>query len=392
MTNYPKVILKPARDKPLKNFHPWVFLGAISRLPEFENGGILAVENAEGTHLGYGYFNRGQSIIGRMLSFNDKDPIESVLENVKSALSLRQAFVGGDTNAYRLINGEGDNLPGLIVDRYADVLVVQINTLGMEKLKPIIFPLLTELTGIVSIFEKSSSQTRRKEGLPDSATWFGEAVAQPIEIIEHGLKFLVNVETGQKTGLFLDQREMRQLVRSLSKEKTVLNCFGYTGGYSVYALAGGAKRADTVDLDKNAIALAQQNVELNGFSTTENSFITADVFEFLKQKQKISEYDFVVLDPPAFAKRASDVANASRGYREINRLVLEAIKPGGMLLTSSCSSHIDRALFQTIIFGAAKQAGRKVRILSQHVLAVDHPVNLYYPEGDYLKSLLLYVE
>ena len=171
-------------------------------------------------------------------------------------MSLRQAFVGGDTNAYRLINGEGDNLPGLIVDRYADVLVVQINTLGMEKLKPIIFPLLTELTGIASIFEKSSSQTRRKEGLPDSATWFGEAVAQPIEIIEHGLKFLVNVETGQKTGLFLDQREMRQLVRNLSKEKTVLNCFGYTGGYSVYGLAGGAKRANTGDLDKNAIAIA----------------------------------------------------------------------------------------------------------------------------------------
>jgi 23S rRNA (cytosine1962-C5)-methyltransferase len=392
MTDYPKVILKPARDKPLKNFHPWVFLGAISTLPEFENGGILAVENAEGTHLGYGYFNRGQSIVGRMLSFNHKDPIESVIENVKSALSLRQEFIGGDTNAYRLINGEGDNLPGLIVDRYADILVVQINTLGMEKLKPVILPLLTELTGLASIFEKSSSQTRRKEGLSDVATWLGDPVPQPFEIVEHGLKFLVNVETGQKTGLFLDQREMRQLVKSLSKEKTVLNCFGYTGGYSVYALAGRAKRADTVDLDKNAIELAKQNVELNGFSTTENNFVTADVFEFLKQKQKISEYDFVVLDPPAFAKRASDVANASRGYREINRFVLEALKPGSMLLTSSCSAHIDRALFQTIIFGAAKQAGRKVRILSQHIIAVDHPVNLYYPEGDYLKSLLLYVE
>ncbi len=394
MNTYSKVILKPERDKPLRNFHPWVFLGAVEKLPEFENGGILAVETAAGEHLGFGYFNKGQSIVGRMISFGsaDTEPLDTFKENIKQAINLRSEYISSDTNSYRLINGEGDGLPGLIVDKYADVLVVQINTLGMEKLKNIILPLLSELTGNTTFYEKSSSATRRKEGLPDVAGWIGEPGPNKTEVLENGLKFLVDFEHAQKTGLFLDQREMRALVKRMAKDKNVLNCFGYTGGYSVYSLAGGAKKADTVDLDKEAIELARTNVLLNNFPESGNDFLAADVFEFLKQKEKLKEYDFIILDPPAFAKRASDIPNASRGYREINRQALESIPKGGLLLTSSCSSHIDRDLFQTIVFHAAKQAKRKVKILSTHLLAVDHPVNLFFPEGDYLKSLLLYVE
>jgi 23S rRNA (cytosine1962-C5)-methyltransferase len=392
MAEYPKVILKPEREKPLKNFHPWVFLGAVESLPSFENGAILQVESARGEFLGYGYFNQGQSIVGRMFSFKQEDPMESFQNSVKAAVALRKNVISEDTTAFRVINGEGDNLPGLIVDQYGDVLVVQINTLGMEKLKPFWLPQLTQLTGIESVYEKSNSPTRRKEGLKDFSGWLSGKHEEVIEVVEHGLKFIVDFSTAQKTGLFLDHREMRQLVRGYANGKTVLNCFGYTGGFSVYALAGGAVKADTVDLDADATALAQRNVSLNGFSETDNGFFSTDVFEFLSNRTRISEYDFIILDPPAFAKRSSDIANASRGYRELNRQVFESIPSGGLLLTSSCSAHIDLAMFQNIIFQAAKHARRKVKVLSFHVLAPDHPMDLYYPEGNYLKSLLLLVE
>jgi 23S rRNA (cytosine1962-C5)-methyltransferase len=388
------VVLKPERDKHVRNKHPWVFMGAIESYPnKFEDGGILPVVTSRGDFIGYGYFNRGQSISGRMFSFSDQDPEITISENIKNALKLREIAIPADTTAYRLINGEGDDLPGLVVDRYDEVLVMQANTLGIEKLKPLILKTLRDELGDRPIYEKSGSPTRRKEGLEDFEGWLGEAQAkEPLEILEHGLKFAVSLAGAQKTGLFLDQREMRQLVRNYAAGRSVLNCFSYTGGFSVYALAGGAKKADSVDISQTAIEGAKQNVALNGFSSGENGFYAQDVLEFLSARTKKDQYDFIILDPPAFAKRASDVRNATRGYTEINQAAMEKLPAGGLLLTSSCSAQIDRDLFQTIIFQAAKYAKRKVRILSYHVLAADHPVNLFYPEGDYLKSLLLYLE
>ncbi len=391
------IVLKPERDKHVKNKHPWVFMGAILSYPEFENGDILKVETSTGGFVGYGYFNKGQSISGRMFTFSDEetDPQDAFVQNIKSAITLRKnalAAQADETNAYRLINGEGDNLPGLIVDRYDKVLVIQINTLGIEKLKPLILKTLQEETGLKLIYEKSSTQTRRKEGLPEFEGWLVGEAEQPFEIKEHGLKFDVNVTGMQKTGFFLDQREMRQLVRAYAKDKTVLNCFSYTGGFSVYALAGGAKKVDTVDLSEAAVEGAKVNVALNGSDAEkQNGFFAQDVLSYFRDS-KSSEYDFIILDPPAFAKKASDVTNASRGYRDINRAALEKLPKGGLLLTSSCSSHIDKDMFQTIVFQAAKDAKRKVKILSYHVLGADHPVDLFFPQGDYLKSLLLYIE
>ncbi len=389
------IVLKPERDKHVKNKHPWVFMGAIQSYPEFENGDILSVVTASGSFVGYGYFNKGQSITGRMFSFsNEQSPEDAFVSNIKSAIELRKnalADQAEETNAYRLINGEGDNLPGLIVDRYNDVLVIQINTLGIEKLKSLILKTLQAETGLNLIYEKSSTQTRRKEGLQEFEGWLVGEAPQPFLVKEHGLKFHVSVTGMQKTGFFLDQREMRQLVKSYAKNKTVLNCFSYTGGFSVYALAGGAKKVDSVDLSESAVAGAKMNVELNGFSGEDNGFFAQDVLSYFRG-QHDTAYDFIILDPPAFAKKASDVTNATRGYRDINREALEKLPVGGLLLTSSCSSHIDRETFQTIVFQAAKDAKRKVKILSYHVMGADHPIDLFFPQGDYLKSLLLYVE
>jgi 23S rRNA (cytosine1962-C5)-methyltransferase len=386
------VVLKPERDKHVRNKHPWVFMGAIERYPEFENGDILPVVTAKGDFIGYGYFHRDQSISGRMFSFVDQDPKETIRENIKGAIELRKIVVPEETTAYRLINGEGDSLPGLIVDVYGDVLVIQVNTLGIEKLKPLILETLRNEFGNKAVFEKSGTPTRRKEGLPDFEGWIVGEGKEPFEVLERGLKFKVTASGMQKTGFFLDQREMRQLTRNYAKDRTVLNCFSYTGGFSVYALAGGAKRADSLDSSEMAIAAARENLSANGFDVAKNGFYTEDVLSFLSQPDLPASYDFIILDPPAFAKRASDVDNASRGYRDINRAAMQRLPKGGLLLTSSCSAHVDRSLFQTIIFAAAKDAKRKIKILSYHVLAADHPINLFYPEGDYLKSLLLFVE
>ncbi len=390
MTNAVK--LKPDRDKPLRNKHPWVFLGAVESFPEFENGDILPVVSSRNEFIGYGYFNQGQSIVGRMFSFREGDPQQQFIDNIKNALELRKSIIPNDTTAYRLINGEGDNLPGLIVDLYGQTIVLQINTIGIEKQKSVIVDLLQKEFKPIAIYEKSGTQTRRKEGLPDFEGWLVGNEPDAITITEHGLQFEVNLDNSQKTGLFLDQREMRQLVRTYAKNRTVLNCFSYTGGFSVYAMAGEAKRADSVDTYHGAIESARANFKLNNLNDSDNGFYNEDVFSFLAQKKLPQEYNFIILDPPAFAKRKNDITNASRGYREINRLALEKLPKGGLLLTSSCSAHIDRELFQTIVFQAAKDAKRDIRILSYHVLAADHPVNLYYPEGDYLKSLLLYVQ
>jgi 23S rRNA (cytosine1962-C5)-methyltransferase len=387
----PRVVLHKGKDKAIKNRHHWIFSGAVKSLPaDFENGDILPVQSFEGEFLGYAYFNKQCSIMGRMVGFGDTSPEEAIEKNIESAISLRKQFLEIKTNAYRLVNGEGDSVPGLIVDRYADVLVIQLATLGMEKLKPSIVNLLVKKICPRCIYEKSNLPSRREEGLPDFEGFLYGEKMEIVEIVEDGVRFLVDLIHSQKTGFFLDQREMRWLVGSLAAQKRVLNCFSYTGGFSVCALKGGAIQVDSVDTSEKAIELAKENLKVNGFDIHRQGFYVEDVFEFLRQRELT--YDFIILDPPAFAKKKADVVQACRGYKDINRLALSKILPQGLLLTFSCSFYVDEALFKKVVFQAAQEAGRKVRIIQKHHLAYDHPINIYHPESDYLKGFLLYVD
>jgi 23S rRNA (cytosine1962-C5)-methyltransferase len=389
--NTKHVSLKAGKEKAIRNKHHWIFSGAVKNSPEFENGDILTVSSSDGTVLGSAYFNRKSSIIGRMVSFDAAPPLEAIQNHLDAAIALRTKFFSNtDTNAYRLVNGEGDLLPGLVIDRYDDVLVVQFSTLGMDRLRAWIVDYLTKKMKPRSIFEKSQQPSRQEEGLqPVQKTLMGPDVSE-IEIKENGLRFKVSLTEGQKTGFFLDHREMRQWMRSLASSKKVLNCFSYTGGFSVYALAGGATKVDSVDISEKAIEWAKQNVILNGFDATKQGFYAADVFKFLREEDL--NYDLIILDPPAFAKRRKDVIQGCRGYKDINRIAMQKMPKNSILLTSSCSYFVDESLFRQVVFQAAVEAQRTVRIIGTHRMAIDHPVNICHPEGDYLKSFLLYVE
>lgn len=388
---YPQLTLKPGKDKPVRHMHHWIFSGAIHHFPPCANGDLVAVVSSSNEHLGYAYVNRNTSITARMVSFDKTLPQDAVRNRIDSAIAMRASwFAGKTTNAYRLINAEGDGIPGLIVDRYNDVLVVQSGTAGIDALLPMITEHLKKTLNPTCIYEKSDLPIRREEKIGMREGVLSGTLPENSEITENGLKFAVDILKGQKTGFFLDQREMRQWVRELSKGKKVLNCFGYTGGFTVAALAGGAKKAITVDISTEACAMADGNIAGNGFDTETNHSIVADVFEYLRNESL--DYDIVILDPPAFAKKKTDIMNACRGYKDINRVAIEKMPKGSLLFTSSCSYHIDPGLFQTVVFQAAHDAKRNVRIIGRHRLAPDHPTNIFHPETEYLKSLLLYID
>lgn len=385
------VILKPGKEKAIKNRHHWIFSGAIQTFPAFEDGALLPVHSSLGEMLGSAYFNSKAKIIGRMVSFTDEDPFEVIKSNILNAIALRESFYDPtQTNAYRLINGEGDFIPGLVIDKYNTTLAVQYSTLGMEKLSPWVIDILKQRIKPASIYEKSTSPSRKEEGLKEVQRTLLGSIESDIAISENGLKFWVDVPGGQKTGFFLDQSAMRHWVRQLSKGKRVLNAFCYTGGFSIYALAGEALKVDSVDISSKAIEMVCKNASLNGFALPSKQAICADVFQFLRDNPL--EYDLIILDPPAFAKRKGDVIAACRGYKDINRLAMEKLPPRSLLLTCSCSYHVDEMLFRQVLFQAAVEAKRKVRIIGRHRQAFDHPVNLCHPEGEYLKSFLLEVE
>jgi 23S rRNA (cytosine1962-C5)-methyltransferase len=385
------IVLKPGKDKAVRNRHHWIFSGAVADWPDFENGDILQVRSSAGDLLGHAYFNKKCSISGRMLSFGKTDPQEAFRDNIGRALALRRCYFDrGLTNAYRLINSEGDLLPGLIVDVYDDILVIQIGTLGMEKLKPLVLEELKLGLSPKSIFEKSVLHSRQEEGLTDFSGLLSGAEFDQIRILEEGLPFLVDVRHSQKTGFYLDQREMRKTVKTFASGRRVLNVFSYTGAFSVAALKGGAQRADSVDTSESALEMARENFGINELSPETGDFITADAFEFLRIENL--DYDFIILDPPAFAKKKPDVVQACRGYKDINRLAFQRVRPNGLVLTFSCSHFVDEGLFQKVLFQAAQESGRRVRILQKHRQALDHPVNIYHPETAYLKGFLLFVE
>lgn len=393
LTQMPAVTLHPGREKSVRNRHPWIFSGAIAVWPnELEDGGLAAVLSADGQQLGYAYVNRRCSIAARMVAFGETDPHAALQANLERAVALRRRlFDPVRTNAVRLVNGEGDALPGLVVDQYADVLVCQISTLGMERLKPFVVETLVGLVQPRAVYEKSDVAARYEEGLKDFAGLLYGRDFGPVVVVENGLRFHVDIKHGQKTGFFLDQREMRALLENLVDGRRVLNGFAYTGGFSVYARRGGATRVVSVDSSTGALRLAQGNHALNGFSTAAEDFLEADMFAYLRTLEA-GAFDVIILDPPAFARKKDDVLRAGRAYKDINRLAITKVAPGGLVLTCSCSHFVDEELFGRIVFQAASEAGRNVRILHRHRQALDHPISIFHPEGAYLKSLLLSVD
>jgi 23S rRNA (cytosine1962-C5)-methyltransferase len=384
-----RCILKNGKEKPVCNRHPWIFSGAIDRIDEgFRAGDLVRVLSDKEEFLGIGYLNPESQIVVRMLAFEDVAIDEAFFDTkIAQALDIRKRFMPSETNAYRLIHSEGDFLSGLIVDVYGEFLVAEFNTAGIDAWKPVIVKCLQKYFPGYSIFERSDSDLRKWEGLKRSVgVLAGNEPPDAIEIREHGLLFGVDVKGGQKTGFFLDQRENRAMVRSLSAGKRVLNCFAYTGGFSVYAAKGGAKEVVSVESSDSAVAMGRKNFERNGLAAEQSVYAQQDVFDYLRATKK--EFDMIILDPPAFCKSKNQVQDAARGYKDINLQALRQLPKGGLLFTFSCSSYITPDLFQKILFGAAADAARDVRILQKTSHAFDHPINIYHPEGEYLKGLL----
>lgn len=392
------ITLKPGKEESLKRFHPWVFSGAIARLPEnVEEGDVVEVHAADGTFLGRGHYQIG-SIAVRILSDDPATEIDRhfYASRLDNALSLRKTLglLRPDNTAFRLVHGEGDFLPGLIVDIYGDTAVMQAHSAGMHFARDIIAQALTELpgAGIKNVYYKSETTLPYKAELdPQNDYIIGKYNTNVA--LENGLKFHVDWLKGQKTGFFVDQRDNRALLEHYSRGRRVLNMFCYTGGFSVYALRGQAELVHSVDSSAKAISLTDANVELNfpGQADGRHKSFAIDAFKYLDEMER-GAYDLMVLDPPAFAKHRGAIRNALRGYQRLNALGIEKIAPGGILFTFSCSQAISRDQFRLAVFSAAAQTGRRVRILHQLTQPADHPVNIYHPEGEYLKGLILYVE
>ena len=410
------IYLKPKKEESLKRFHPWVFSGAIARVvldaahkaSVPEEGELICVRSSGGEALGVGHWQVG-SIAVRILAFGVEElPADFWHARIRAAYKVREAIglVRKDNDTFRLVHGEGDFLPGLIVDVYADTAVVQAHSIGMHVHRnEIAEALVKEVPQVENVYYKSD------DTLPFKAQIEGEKVGylitdryadriQSTDLItdefwstENGLLFRIDWLRGQKTGFFVDQRENRALVERYAAGKDVLNMFCYTGGFSLYALRGGAKTVDSVDVSQKAIDLVNVNVAKNFPQATNHTAVAADAFEYLSaQKAQNRTFDLIILDPPAFAKHRDAVKNALRGYQRINAKAIEMIRPGGILFTFSCSQAVDKEAFRLAVFSAAAQVGRNVRILHQLHQPQDHPINIYHPEGEYLKGLVLYVE
>ena len=392
-----RIFLKRGKEESLARRHPWIFSGAIERIEgDPEEGDVVDVYARSGEFLARGHYQIG-SITVRVLSFEQEEIDAAWWEaRLRAAWAVRRAIGlidSPDTDCYRLVHGEGDNLPGLVIDIYGDVAVVQAHSVGMYRSRQAICEALRTVYGdrLAAVYDKSAQTLpyKAETGAVDGYLYGGGASTERI-VTEHGNRFHVDWGVGQKTGFFLDQRENRALVGHYSAGRTVLNTFSYTGGFSVYALAGGAREVVSVDSSATAVALAVRNAELNFGPDVHHEGVASDVFGYLKTTDK--QFDLIILDPPAFAKHHKVLGNATKGYTRLNARALSQIAPGGILFTFSCSQAVSRELFRTTVFTAAAIAGRRVRILHQLTQPADHPVNIYHPEGEYLKGLVLYVE
>lgn len=393
--DYPLITLKRGKEASLQRFHPWVFSGAIaSDCTHIDEGDIVAVQTSEHDLIGYGHYQIG-SIAVRMLTFDDT-PVDEHFYALRltEAYRMRQALglQRDDNNTFRLVHGEGDFLPGLVVDIYGHTAVVQAHSPGMHFARDIIAQALTNLPdGIVrNVYYKSETTLPYKAHLDPVNDYIIGKYDTDIAT-ENGLRFRVDWLRGQKTGFFVDQRDNRTLLEHYAPGRRVLNMFCYTGGFSVYALRGNARLVHSVDSSEKAVTLTNDNVELNFPDTDRHHAFAEDAFKFLEQIQP-EDYDLIILDPPAFAKHKTALRNALVGYRKLNARAFEKIAHGGILFTFSCSQAVDKEQFRLAVFSAAAQARRRVRILHQLTQPADHPINIYHPEGEYLKGLVLYVE
>lgn len=399
-----KIYLKKGREESLHRYHPWVFSGAIAQMAgNPAEGDIVGVYASDGSFLAYGHYQIG-SIAVRVLSFDDSalHPLfyEQMLER---ALQVRRAVgldgnddVAAMTNCYRLVHGEGDGLPGLIVDYYDGVCVMQAHSVGMFRAKRQITEGLKAIYGsrLKAVYDKSSGTAPFKAGLEliDGYLYKSDGFSDDEQtVLENGHKFIVNWTEGQKTGFFLDQRENRALVGRYAPGRNVLNLFCYTGGFSIYALSAGAKHVDSVDSSAKAMMMVDRNVTLNAFDQSRHTSYCADAIEFIKNAPE-GKYDLIIVDPPAFAKHRGVLKNALRAYQRLNAAAIAKVAKGGLVFTYSCSQVVDKEQFALAVFSAAASVGRSVRILDRLNQPADHSVNIYHPEGEYLKGLLLYVE
>ncbi len=395
MIKYPKVYLNRGKEHSIKRFHPWIFSGAVNRVDEgLQEGDLVAVYSADNEFLAIGHIAIG-SIVVRILSFTEQE-INTYFftKKIQSAINLRQRvglYGNANNNVFRLVHGEGDNLPGLIIDYYAGTAVIQCHSVGMYLHREEITNALKQVLGndLIAVFDKSEGTIPFKSGIePKNGYLYGDI--EQFTALENGLKFDVDWLKGQKTGFFIDQRENRALLEQYAKDKSVLNMFCYTGGFSFYAMRGGAKLVHSVDSSARAIEITKQNVNLNFPNDNRHEAYAEDAFQFLENAN--DKYDLIVLDPPAFAKHKKVLGNALKGYKRLNKLGFDKIKSGGILFTFSCSQAVSKEDFRKAVFVAAANSGRTVRVLHQLTQPADHPVNIYHPEGEYLKGLVLYVE
>lgn len=395
-----KVYLRRGKEESLLRRHPWIFSGAVEYIKAEEEpreGDLVDVYTKQGDFIARGHYQIG-SIAVRVLTFED-EPVDAAWwrQRVATAWDVRRLLgltEDPQTTCYRLIHGEGDSLPGLVVDIYGSTAVVQCHSVGMYRSRQEIAAAIRAVYGgrITAIYDKSSQTVPYKAGLNavDGYLYGGRGESAAQTVLENGHRFKVNWEEGQKTGFFIDQRQNRELVGHYAKGRTVLNTFCYTGGFSVYAMAGGAEEVVSVDSSERAVVLADENMRLNFGDDVRHTSLAVDAVEYLKEIGP--KYDLIILDPPAFAKHHKVLGNAMQGYKRLNARALSQIKPGGILFTFSCSQAVSKELFRTTVFSAAAIAGRKVRILHQLTQPADHPINIYHPEGEYLKGLVLYVE
>lgn len=389
-----KIVLKSGKDQSVLRYHPWVFSGAIKKIyGDPVEGDIVDVYDNKDNFLGVGHYQPG-SIAVRILAFENITPDAAFFrERISSAINYRKTiglFDNPDINVFRLIHAEGDNLPGLIIDYYNGVAVIQMHSVGMYRMKNDIASILADLLGsrLIAVYDKSESTIPFMSGVkPQSGFLYGSS--EPVIVTENGFKFRIDWETGQKTGFFIDQRENRKLLGMYTSGKDVLNMFGYTGAFSVYAMKD-ARTVHTVDSSESAINLADENIKLNFGDDPRHRSFKVDAFGFLEDIK--DKYDLIVLDPPAFAKHLNVLGNALQGYKRLNIKAIDQIRPGGVIFTFSCSQVVSKENFRKSVFAAAANTGRKVRIIHQMSQPPDHPVNIYHPESEYLKGLVIHVE
>jgi 23S rRNA (cytosine1962-C5)-methyltransferase len=388
-----QVTLKKGREKSLLRRHPWIFSGAIHHVDgEPASGSTVDLLSSDQQFLARASYSPSSQIRARVWTF-EHEPVETEFfrKRIRSAIQTRETWsLTSETNSYRLIYAESDNLPGLIVDTYNDVLVIQCLTAGAEYWKETFADLLIEETDIAIVYERSDADVRKLEGLePKVGLLRGTLSTFQFPIIENSLKFLVDLQSGHKTGFYLDQRRNRLQVRELVKDKDVLDCFCYTGGFTVNALAGGAKSVLSVDSSADALELCKENIVLNDLPTEKHTSLEGDVFQLLRKfRDEARSFDMIILDPPKFAPTASHADKATRAYKDINLLAFKLLRPGGILVTFSCSGGVDAGLFQKIVAGAALDAGVEAQIVERLSQGADHPVSLHFPEGTYLKGLV----